>query len=36
MTFVARHAGIGGGLSRIMSGGGVLGGDGRSEMKQRR
>jgi hypothetical protein len=31
MTFVARVDGSGGGFSRIISGGGVLGGVGRSE-----
>jgi hypothetical protein len=33
ITFVARVDGSGGGFSRIMMGGGVLGGVGRSECK---
>lgn len=35
MTFVARVDGGGGGFSRITSGGGVFGGVGRSEYRQK-
>ena len=34
ITFVARAEGSGGGFSRMMSGGGVFGGDGRSTKEE--